>query len=221
MSSGPTKIERDDARVGADQRGRDGGLNEHLVGGIVAVDLENVTEGDAAARLRVARIARERGRYLADRGRHAVACCRDAIAEPARFQRRQLGGIVGGFTHRLDEPLAIVRTPRRHHELDVLHVLAVVEIELVDRHVDELRAGYRSEFFEGREEFVVARGHGGSWQEPAHRECIDHPVIERLVAHGIGDGHRSARSHCGFASTTFRRSTQSSCCAAQAMKRSA
>jgi hypothetical protein len=132
LSSGPTKIERDDARVGADQRGRDGGLNEHLVGGIVAVDLENVTEGDAAAQLRVARIARERGRYLADRGRHAVACCRDAIAEPARFQRRQLGGIVGGFTHRLDEPLAIVRTPRRHHELDVLHVLAVVEIELVD-----------------------------------------------------------------------------------------
>src|SRR5262245_34973295 len=25
----------------------------------------------------------------------------------------------------------------------------------------------------------------------AHRECIDHAVIERLVAHGIGDGHRS------------------------------
>jgi len=75
---GPDEIERDDARVGADQRGRDGGLNEHLVWGIVAVDLENVTEGDAAARLRVARIARERGRYLAGRGRHAVACCRDA-----------------------------------------------------------------------------------------------------------------------------------------------
>jgi hypothetical protein len=105
---GPDEIERDDARFGADQRGRDGGLNEHLVGGIVAVDLENVTEDDAAAGLRVARIARERGRYLADRDRHAVARCRDAIAEPARFQRRQLGGIVGGFTHRLDEPLAVV-----------------------------------------------------------------------------------------------------------------
>src|SRR5262249_6686005 len=66
--------------------------------------------------------------------------------------------------------LAIVRTPRRHHELDVLHVLAVVELELVDRHVDEMRAGYRSEFFEGGEEFVVTRGQGGSWQEPTHRE---------------------------------------------------
>src|SRR5215831_17818908 len=90
---GPDEIERDDARFGADQRGRDGRLNEHLVGGIVAVDLENVTEGDAAARLRVARITRERGRYLASRGRHAIARCRDAIAEPARLQRGQLGGI--------------------------------------------------------------------------------------------------------------------------------
>src|SRR5262249_16001209 len=72
---GPDEIERDDARFRADQRGRDGGPNEHLVGGIVAIDLENVTESDAAARLRVAPIARERGRYLADRDRHAVACC--------------------------------------------------------------------------------------------------------------------------------------------------
>src|SRR5262245_56155808 len=113
MVVGPDESERDDARFGADQRGRDGGLNEHLVGGIVAIDLENVTEGDAAAGLRVARIARERGRYLASRGRHAVARCRDAIAEPARLQRGQLGGIPGGFSHRLDEPLAILPTPRR------------------------------------------------------------------------------------------------------------
>ena len=87
---GPDEIERDDARVGADQRGRDGGLNEHLVGGIVAVDLENVTEGDAAARLRVARIARQRGPYLADRGDEIVTSCRDATGELARLQRRQL-----------------------------------------------------------------------------------------------------------------------------------
>src|SRR5262249_26846600 len=33
--------------------------------------------------------------------------------------------------------------------------------------------------------------HRGSWQERAHRERIDQAVIERLGAHGIGDGHRS------------------------------
>src|SRR5262245_50048730 len=54
-----------------------------------------------------------------------------------------------------------------------------------------MRAGYRSEFFEGREEFAVARGHGGSWEERPNGERIDQAVIERLVAHGIGDGHRS------------------------------
>src|SRR5262245_1371617 len=57
----------------------------------------------------------------------------------------------------LDEPVAIVRTRRRHHELGVLHILAVVEPELVERHVDEMRAGHRSEFVEGREEFAVAQ----------------------------------------------------------------
>jgi len=72
-----------------------------------------------------------------------------------------------------------------------LHVLAVVAPELIDRHVGEMRAGYCPEFVEGREEFVVAAGHRGSWQERAHRERIDQAVIERLVAHGIGDGHRS------------------------------
>jgi hypothetical protein len=171
--------------------GRDSGLDEHLVRGIVAIDLNDVAEGDAAARLRVARIAGQRGPYLADRGCEVIAPCRHAIAEPARFQRLEPGGIVGRLTDRLDEPGAIVRTPRRHHELDVLHVLAVVTPELVDRHVDEMRAGYRSEFLEGREKFVVAGRHDGSWQERAHRERIDQPVVELLVAHGIEDRHRS------------------------------
>jgi hypothetical protein len=87
---GPDEIERDHARFCADQRGRNGGLSEHLVGGFVAVDLDDVTEGDAAARLRVVRIARERGPYLANDGRQIVAFCRDAIGEPARLKRRQL-----------------------------------------------------------------------------------------------------------------------------------
>src|SRR5262249_13528864 len=104
-------------------------------------------------------------------------CCRSrpsghcalppAIAEPARFQRLELGGIVGRLADCLDEPVAIVPTRRRHHELDVLHVLAVVTPELVDRHVDEMRAGYFAEFVEEREEFVVAGRHGGRWQEGA------------------------------------------------------
>src|SRR5262249_7724305 len=76
-------------------RGRDGGLDEHLVQGIVAVDLDDITEGDAAARLRVAPIACQRGLYRADRGRQIIAPCRYAIAEPIRFQRLELGGIVG------------------------------------------------------------------------------------------------------------------------------
>ena len=87
---GSDEIERDHARFGADQRGRDGGLNEHLVGRIVAVDLDDVAEGDAAAWLRVARIARQRRRYLADRGGQVVAFCRHATGESARVQRCQL-----------------------------------------------------------------------------------------------------------------------------------
>ncbi len=82
---GPDEIERDHARFRADQRGRDGGLDEHLVWGIVAIDLDDVTEGDAAARLRVGRIACQRGPDLAQRGRQGIAPCRHAIAEPARF----------------------------------------------------------------------------------------------------------------------------------------
>jgi len=147
----------------ADHRGRDGGLDEHLVQGIVAVDLDDITEGDAAARLRVAPIACQRGLYRADRGRQIIAPYRHAIAEPTRFQRLEFGGIVGHLADCLDEPVAIVRTPRRHHELDVLHVLAVVAPELIDRHVGEMRAGYCPEFLEGREEFVVAGRHRGSW----------------------------------------------------------
>src|SRR5215469_1429196 len=165
---GPDEIERDRPRFRADQRGRNGGLDEHLVRGIVAIDLDDVAEGDTAARLRVAGIACQCGPYLADRGGQGTAPCRYAIAEPARFQRLELGGIVGRLADCLDEPVAIASTRRRHHELDVLYVLAVVTPELLDRHVDEMRAGYFAEFLEGREEFVVAGRHGGRWQERAH-----------------------------------------------------
>ena len=105
---GSDEIERDHARFRADQRGRDGGLDEHLVRGIVAIDLDDVAEGDIAARLRVACIACQRGPYLADRGRQIIAPCRHAIAEPARFQRLELGGIVSRLVDCLDEPVAVV-----------------------------------------------------------------------------------------------------------------
>src|SRR5262249_58176502 len=91
---GPDEIERDHARFRADQRGRDGGLDEHLVQGIVAVDLDDITEGDAAARLRVAPIACQRGLYRADRGRQIIPPCRYAIAYPIRFLRLDLGAIL-------------------------------------------------------------------------------------------------------------------------------
>jgi hypothetical protein len=105
---GPDEIERDHARFRADQRGRDRGLNEHFIRGIVAIDLDDVTEGDAASRLRLGRIARERAPDLAQRGRQNIAPCRHAIAEPARFQRLELGGIVGRLVDCLDEPVAVV-----------------------------------------------------------------------------------------------------------------
>ena len=105
---GSDEIERDHARFRADQRGRDRGLNEHFIRGIVAIDLDDVTEGDAAARLRVGRIACQRGPDLAQRGRQGIAPCRHAIAEPARFQRLELGGIVSRLVDCLDEPVAVV-----------------------------------------------------------------------------------------------------------------
>ena len=105
---GPDEIERDRARFHADQRGCDRGLDEHLVWGIVAIDLDDVTEADAAARLRVGRIACQRGPDLAQRGRQGIAPCRHAIAEPARFQRLELGGIVSRLVDCLDEPVAVV-----------------------------------------------------------------------------------------------------------------
>jgi hypothetical protein len=68
-----------------------------------------------------------------------------------------------------------------------LHVLPVVELELVDGHVDEMRAGDRSESIEGREKFVMSRRRGGRRQEITHRECIDQAVVELLIAHGVGN----------------------------------
>jgi hypothetical protein len=59
--------------------------------------------------------------------------------------------------------------------------------ELVEGHVDEVRAGYRSESIEGREKFVMSRRHGGRRQKITHRECIDQAVIELLIAHGFGE----------------------------------
>jgi hypothetical protein len=79
----------------------------------------------------------------------------------------------------------------RDHELDVLHVFDVVALELVDRHVGEMRAGHRAEPVEHREEFVVPCRHGGRRQEVAHRERVDEPVIELLVAYRVGYRPRS------------------------------
>ena len=157
---GPGEIEPDQPRFGPNQRHRGGCLNEDVIRRIVAIDLHDVAEGDAAAGLRRGRVAAQLGSYLADGGRQIVAFRRNAIGEPARFQRRQLGGILRRFADRLREPRTLAPAPRRDHELDVLHVLGLVALELVDGHIDEMRAGYRVEPIEGGEEFVVPAGYG-------------------------------------------------------------
>jgi hypothetical protein len=67
----------------------------------------------------------------------------DAFVEAVRLQGRESGGIVRLLGHCLEELVAIVGAVERRHELDVLRVLAVVFPELVDRHLDEVRAGRR------------------------------------------------------------------------------
>src|SRR5262249_4969860 len=98
-------------RLGADQRRRGGGLNEDVVGRIVAIDLDDVAEGDAAAGVRRRRVAAQFRSYLPDRGRQIVAFRRDAIVEPARLQPRELV--------RLPPLIAcanLARSPRHHAE---------------------------------------------------------------------------------------------------------
>jgi hypothetical protein len=56
---GLNQIECDHLRLRADQRGRDSGLQEHVVGGGVAQDLRDVAERDPAARSRRLLVAAE------------------------------------------------------------------------------------------------------------------------------------------------------------------
>ena len=87
---GPDEIESDQARFRADQRGGGGGLDEHLVGRVVAVDLDDIAEGDTAAGLCVGGIACQRGADLAEGGRQVVAFRRDAFGKPACLECREL-----------------------------------------------------------------------------------------------------------------------------------
>ena len=167
-------------------------------------------------------IAGELASDLSDRSHQIVAFRRDAFVETVRLQGREPAGIVGLLGHRLDELVAVVPARKRHHELDILHVLAVVLPELVDRHVDEARAGRGAEFVERGEEFVVIGRHRDGRHEGARRERVDQLIVELLIVHGVGRGHvarvvalrlRQQRLLAG--------SAQRFCCAAHAMKRSA
>ena len=155
----------------------------------VAQDLRDVAESDRAARSGCLLIAAELASDLADRSGQIVALRGDAVIEAVCSQRRKPAGIVGLLGHRLDEPVAIVPAGKGRHELDVLHVLAVILLELVDRHVDETRAGCRAEFIECREEFVVIARHRDGRHEGARRERIDQLIVELLIVHGVGRGH--------------------------------
>jgi hypothetical protein len=84
------------------------------------------------------------------------------------LQRREAPGVVGLVLDCRPESLALGRAGERHHELDILYVLAVVLPQLVGRHVDELPTGRRIEPVEGREELVVSGRHGGRRQKRTH-----------------------------------------------------
>src|SRR5262245_31438029 len=58
---GPDEIEPDQPRFGPNQRHRGGCLNEDVIRRIVAIDLHDVAEGDAAAGLRRGRVAAQLG----------------------------------------------------------------------------------------------------------------------------------------------------------------
>ena len=89
------------------------------------------------------------------RSEQIVALRGDAFVETVRLQGREPAGIVGLAGHRADEFGAIIPARERHHELDIVHVLAVVIPKLIQHHVDKTRAGARGEFAECVKEFVV------------------------------------------------------------------
>jgi hypothetical protein len=135
--------------------------------GGVAQDLRDVAERDPATRPRRLLVAAEFASDLADRIHQIVAFGRDAVIETVCSQGHEPAAIVGLLSHGLDELVAIAPAGKRCHELDVLHVLAVVLLELVDRHVDEPRAGRGAEFVKRREEFVVIARHRDGRHEGA------------------------------------------------------
>jgi hypothetical protein len=136
-------------------------------------------------------VAAEFASDLADRIHQIVAFGRDAVIETVCSQGHEPAAIVGLLSHGLDELVAIAPAGKRCHELDVLHVLAVVLLELVDRHVDEPRAGRGAEFVKRREEFVVIARHRDGRHEGARWERVDQLIIELLIVHGGGRGHVS------------------------------
>jgi hypothetical protein len=78
---GLDEIERDHPRLRADQRRRDGGRYEHVVERRVAQHLPDQAERDAAAGLRVLRIAGERSPDPLEVARDVAPPRRDAVSE--------------------------------------------------------------------------------------------------------------------------------------------
>jgi len=155
--------------------------------------LRDQAEGDVAGGLGTLPAASQFTLHLADRSRELVAIRVDAGGKTARFQCGQPGVVVVLVADRLPEFVAIARAVERGHDLDVLHVIALVLSQLIEHHGDEMRARGGPEPVEGREEFVVAGRDGGRRQECAHRERVDQAVVELLVAPRFGCGHGSPR----------------------------
>ena len=164
-------------------------MEKDLVGRDVAQQLRDEAEGNPAARPRPLRVACKLAVDLFDRSQEIGALRRDAFVEAVRLQGGEPAGIVGLAGHRLDELVAIVPARKRHHELDILHVFAVIVPELIEDHVDEARAGGGAEFVERLEEFVVIGRNRDGRHERARRERVDQLIVKLLVVHGVGRGH--------------------------------
>src|SRR5262249_62123529 len=94
-------VERDLRRLGADQRRRNGGLQEHVVDGTVARDLRDEAERDPAARPRALRVAGQLASDLVDVGGEVAALGGDALVEAVGLQSRESRRVVGLLGHRL------------------------------------------------------------------------------------------------------------------------
>ncbi len=186
------EVQPDDARIthreleGCDERG------EHLLGSAGARDLEEVPDGDAAARRRRRRPALEGGVLL----RLRPIEVRGALHEHVVPLGVRLDPLVGCGEVGLREGAGpglladLRRVPRAdpEHQLEIELVLRCGAGRDVRDHRSAVLAHGQSELAERREEVVVAGLLRGG-DEPLHRPRLDDRAVERIRG---GGGERDA-----------------------------